>query len=188
VQRSVTAPQLVMRHYLRDEFSLVRGLLVDLYTEVYAHRLAEPASTLERFTWRLTANASLPGWEAVVGYDGTEPVGYIIGVPLPADTPYWIGLDPAPAADFVREDGTRSLATMELLVRAPWRGLGLSRRIHDELLVGRTEQRIAGSVEHSNPKLRSVYESWGYVYVGSKHPVHGGPLLDMIVREPPLSP
>lgn len=72
---------LTLRRYGRDDLDNVRPTLTDLYAEVYADRLSDPFFSVERFQERLDGHVSRPGWEAVVGWDGDQAVGYAYGSP-----------------------------------------------------------------------------------------------------------
>lgn len=102
----------------------VRELIVGIHVEVRGEfgLMDRPFYQRERFNERLTAYSSRPGWEAVVGYQGEEPVGYVFAVPLGEDTGWWSAEREPLAAKYVTEDGTRTLALNEILVRRQWRG------------------------------------------------------------------
>ncbi|KUO14539.1 hypothetical protein [Streptomyces dysideae] len=80
-----TTPATVeLRRYGRDDPDTIRQTLTDVYAEVYADRLSDPFFSIERFEERLEGHVSREPWEVVIGWDGTEPVGYAYGSPLPA--------------------------------------------------------------------------------------------------------
>ncbi|SHN19291.1 GNAT family N-acetyltransferase [Cryptosporangium aurantiacum] len=171
-----------LRHYRNP--SEVRDLLVNVYAEVYAHELNEPFSTIEAFSDRLAGHVTIPRWECVVGYDDAEPVAYIYGGSLRATTSWWHDLDPPVCGDFIREDGHRTLGIFELMVRRPWRKTGAAHAIHEELLADRPEQRASLAVDHAHPRVRAMYERWGYRFVGAHRPPGiAAPLLDIMVRD-----
>lgn len=164
----------------------IRDVLLDVYSEVYAAVLHEPFNTRDRFAQRLDGHVTGLRWEAVVGYDAGEPVGYIYGCALAPTTTWWNNLEP-PITDnaFTAETGDRTLAIFELMVRAPWRGTGTARRIHEELVTTRRELRSSLAVDREHPRVRTLYQSWGYRYVASDHPSPDAPLLDVMVRHLP---
>ncbi|MFE9440982.1 GNAT family N-acetyltransferase [Streptomyces sp. NPDC006602] len=82
---------------------------------------------------------------------------------------------------FTAETGHRTFALSELMVRAPWRGRGSARRIHDALLASRREQRAALLVHKDHIKVRALYEAWGYETVGEVVPFDGSPQLCAMV-------
>ncbi|MEV5936375.1 GNAT family N-acetyltransferase [Streptomyces sp. NPDC052079] len=168
--------------YDQEEFADIRPTLVSLYAEVYADQLPDPFFSVERFEQRLEGYASRPGWEAVVAYDGGEAAGYAFASTLPEGSAWWAGmLEPLPEEQ-TAEDGRRTLALFELMVRRPWRGTGIARRIHEELLAGRPEERVTLLVESSHPKVKGLYESWGYRNVGDQQPFPDAPVYATMMR------
>lgn len=171
-----------IRHYHASQLPEIRDLLVDVYAEVYADRLAEPFFSVERFAERLDGQLRSPNWAAVVGFDGGEVAGYAYGATRPANSTAWQGVQPAPDQELARENGRRTFFLFELMVRVPWRRTGAAARIHQELLRGRPEERVSLTVEHDHPRVRALYERWGYQYVGSTRPFPDAPLLDVMLR------
>lgn len=174
-----------------SDVSEVRQLILDIHVEVRGEfgLMDRPFYHRDRFEERLMAYSSRPGWEAVIGYDGDEPVGYVFAVPLGENTAWWSAeREPLPA-DFVREDGRRTLALNEILVRRPWRGAhgrGTARELHEELLAQRKEQRVTLLVNPalSGGRLKAVYESWGYKQIGSQQPFDDSPVFATMLRDP----
>jgi hypothetical protein len=35
-------------------------------------------------------------------------------------------------------------------------------------------------VEHEHPKVRHLYERWGYTFIGTRQPVPDAPILDVM--------
>ncbi|MFC5720031.1 GNAT family N-acetyltransferase [Streptomyces gamaensis] len=167
------ADGLDITHYGPGALPVIRRALLDIYGEVLADRLADPFHSVTRFGERLAAHAALPGWEVVVGYDRGRAVGYVYGAPLPAGSDWWSRLSPGLSGAETAEDGTRTLALYALFVRRAWRGTGAVRRLHDELLGGRSESRVTLMVEADRPRLRELYEGWGYAHVGDQRPGPG---------------
>ncbi|MFI9026283.1 GNAT family N-acetyltransferase [Streptomyces sp. NPDC053560] len=175
-----TAPELI--RYGEDQLDAIRPTLVALYGEVYEDQLSDPFFSIDRFTQRLNSHASRSGWEAVVAYDGGQAAGYAYAATLPEGSGWWRGmLDPLPEEE-AREDGKRTLALFELMVRRPWRGTGLAERIHEELLRTRTEERVTLLVEPTHPKVQRLYESWGYENIGDQRPFADSPVYATMVR------
>lgn len=114
-------------------------------------------------------------------------MGYVYGAPLQPGTQRWIGLDP-PVSDpeLVREDGRRTFGFFEIMLRRPWRGTGTAQHIHDLMLADRPEPRSCLSVDHEHPRVRAMYERWGYRYMGTRRPdLPDAPLLDAMLRVAP---
>ncbi|MGW0819894.1 GNAT family N-acetyltransferase [Streptomyces sp. NPDC002845] len=78
-------------------------------------------------------------------------------------------------------EGTFGLC--EIMVRTPWRGKGIARGIHDELMRLRTETRASLLVDSQRPKVRALYESWGYRKVGQMQPFEDSPRYDAMVLD-----
>ncbi|WP_367137714.1 MULTISPECIES: hypothetical protein [Streptomyces] len=68
------------------------------------------------------------------------------------------------------------------MVRRPWRGTGTAQRIHEELLSGRPEQRVTLLVDPAHPKVKALYERWGYRYIGDQRPFPDAPVYATMVR------
>lgn len=159
----------------------IRQVLLDIYAEVYADELDDPFSSVERFDERLTGHASRIEWECVIAYDAATPVGYAYGSALQPGARWWMHqLDPLPE-HYTEETGRRTLALFELMIREPWRGKGVGKRIHDELLVGRREERV--TLLCDDPKNKAKYQSWGYEHVGDQMPFPDSPLFHTMVRK-----
>ncbi|UQT55054.1 N-acetyltransferase [Streptomyces durmitorensis] len=169
-----------MRLERRDAAGLseIRPRLLDVYAEIFADRLGEEFHSVERFDERLEWNTEVPGFAAVVGYLDGQPVGYAYGCALQAGTRWWNGLrTPVPDGAIV-EDGGRTFALSELMVVGKVRGTAAAKAIHDELLRGRPEQRVTLLVEREHPKVRDLYEAWGYEWFGEVLPFADSPLYD----------
>ncbi|MGQ4389889.1 GNAT family N-acetyltransferase [Streptomyces sp. SAS_270] len=170
-------------HYGHDMLDTIHATLVSVYAEVYADDIAkDPFFSVDRFEDRLKGQAR-PGWEAVVAFDGGEAAGYAYGAPLPENAAWWRGMvKPLPEKE-IREDGQRTLALFEIMVRDPWRGTGLARRLHEELLAGRNEERVTLLVEPDHPNVKALYEEWGYQHIGDQQPFPDAPLYATMVRQ-----
>ncbi|RPK36348.1 hypothetical protein EES37_27120 [Streptomyces sp. ADI91-18] len=177
------APEITLHRYATDQLPTIRPTLVGVYAEVYEKEIGEdPFFSVDRFEGRLTGHSSRPSWEAVVAYDGGEAAGYAYAATLPQNTGWWAHmLQPLPEAD-TTEDGTRTLALFEIMVRAPWRGTGLAHRIHEELLASRTEERVTLLVEPGHPKVKTLYEGWGYQHIGDQQPFPDAPVYTTMLR------
>ncbi|KAB1989786.1 N-acetyltransferase [Streptomyces triticiradicis] len=169
----------------------VRELIVGIHVEVRGEfgLMGDPFYAPERFSDRLTTYASRPGWEAVVGYAGDEPIGYVFAVPLGADTGWWKSEKEPLPAEYTAEDGGRTLALNEILVRQQWRGAhgkGAAHALHEELLRERREKRVTLLVNplRSDGRLKAVYEAWGYKQVGSQQPFADSPVFASMMRDP----
>ncbi|WP_431959396.1 GNAT family N-acetyltransferase [Actinacidiphila sp. bgisy160] len=174
---------LELRRVGREGLDEVRQTLLDVFAEVYAHRMSDPFFSVERFDERLTGHAGRNSWEAVIGYDNGTPVGYAYGAALQPGARWWMHqLDPLPE-DYTEETGARTLALFELMTREQWRGQGIARRIHEELLAGRAEERVTLLVDPRKTEVKATYERWGYTNVGEQKPFPDSPLYATMVRQ-----
>ncbi|MEV4438078.1 GNAT family N-acetyltransferase [Streptomyces sp. NPDC049577] len=172
-----------LRRYEHADAKALRELLLDVHDECYAHS-DDPFDSRDTFAGYLDRWSGRTGWVCVIGYDDQEPAGYAYGAPLPADTRWWAPVDSLNQA-FTREDGRRTFAVSEIMVRPRWRGTGTARRIHDELLANRPEQRATLLVETSQPRVQALYETWGYKPVGQTPQDQDTPALTAMVRPLP---
>ncbi|MFE2410811.1 GNAT family N-acetyltransferase [Kitasatospora sp. NPDC059408] len=166
----------------------VRQAILDLHVEVRGDfgLMHLPFYSVERFGERLTGHSSRDGWEAVIGYDGGEPVGFCYVVPLGPTTQWWSSMITPVPEGFTTETGQRTLAFNEIAVRSAWRGKGVSKQLHDEVMSGRTEERATLLVDPNaaDGKLKAVYESWGYSEAGSQQPFSDSPVFSVMMKEP----
>ncbi|MBH1932871.1 GNAT family N-acetyltransferase [Streptomyces sp. AV19] len=135
----------------------------DAFRLVHAEAFAEPpygeseeevALTFRRFR----EEARRPGFRAALARVAAsgEPAGMALGRPLGADI-IWYGLLPEGVIPL-----PRTLALLELAVRAPWRGRGVARRLHDALLAGTGAEHVVLTVHCEAEPARAAYRSWGY--------------------------
>ncbi|MFE7646832.1 GNAT family N-acetyltransferase [Streptomyces phaeoluteigriseus] len=166
----------------------VRQTIVDIHVEVRQRDLGltGPFYSAERFGERLAGHSSQPGWEVVIAYDGSVPAGFAYGTPLSPSTRWWTAMTTPLPDGYTAETGKRTLALNEIVVRRAWRGTGLARRIHEELLAGREEERVTLLVnpKAGDGKVQSLYERWGYAKVGEQQPFADSPVFAAMMREP----
>ncbi|AUG79300.1 hypothetical protein CFP65_4556 [Kitasatospora sp. MMS16-BH015] len=177
------AATLTVTYYTGADVEAVEHRLIEVYAEVYQREAeADPFFTVERFTERLRAHASRPRWGCAFGEVDGEAVGYAYGFARTADY-RWQGLiTPAPAEDLAETD-TRTFALCEVMVRAPWRGTGIAHTLHEELMSHRIEERSHLLVEQDHPKVRALYERWGYQLTGVMQPYPDSPRYDSLIRQ-----
>ncbi|MFD7405969.1 GNAT family N-acetyltransferase [Streptomyces sp. NPDC059866] len=176
-----------IRHYTAEQLPEFRQTLLDIHAEV-RHRdfgLIGPFYEVERFDERLSSYASRPGWSAVVGYESGDAVGFAFGVPLGRDTRWWSAMITELPQGYTEEDGKRTVALNEIVVRKPWRGRGIAWQIHEEWLSQRTEQRVTLLVNPTagNGAVQAVYEAWGYRAVGRQQPFPDSPVFTSMTRD-----
>ncbi|GAA0653289.1 hypothetical protein GCM10009548_19140 [Streptomyces malaysiensis subsp. malaysiensis] len=112
-----------------------------------------------------------------------EPVGIAYGYPLSPSTGWWDRLITPVDDELRREDGRRTFGLMELAVRAPWRRLGVARRMHEAVLADTTAERVLLNARPDVKAAQAAYRSWGYRKVGEAHPWEGAVLHDVMVLD-----
>lgn len=165
-----------------------RQVLLDVYEDVYADQLADPFFSSPRYWERLQGYASREGFSIAIGeYDG-DTVGYALGYTLPEGSGWWRGLKTDVDDAELSEDGKRTFALTEIMVRQPWRRRGYARRLHDSLLAHRTEKRATLLVLPDNAPARAAYLSWGWRKLGELKPFDDAPTYDAMIVELPIGP
>ncbi|MGR3937246.1 N-acetyltransferase [Streptomyces sp. BRA346] len=159
----------------------IHSELLSVYADIYADRLGEEFHSVHRFDERLGWNTEVPGFGAAVGYAYGTPVGFAFGCTLQPGTRWWSGLRTSVPDEAVLETGSRTFALSELMVVETVRGTGAAKRIHDELLRPRNEERVTLLVEQAHPRVRARYEEWGYRWLGEVMPFPDAPLYDAMV-------
>ncbi|MEU1281808.1 GNAT family N-acetyltransferase [Streptomyces sp. NPDC005805] len=180
----MTSDGIELRH--ATGIDTVWNTLIEVYAEVRADRLHDPHYSVERYGERLARHAAEPGWEAVIGYDEDEPVGYAYVNTLQPDDRWWRRMA-TPLPEGCTDRPTAALK--EIMLRVPWRGTGAARRIHDELLASRPEEQVSLLVnpEAGEGKVKALYERWGYREISVQQPAADGPVLTAMLRPIPAA-
>jgi GNAT superfamily N-acetyltransferase len=167
--------ELTFQRYNGAGARAARDTVCLVHQDAYAEAIAsgDPFDSVDEFMRRFESytRPENTGFELVIGYtsDG-EPVGQTWGWPLTPSTGWWTGLEGEPEPGFTREDGRRTFALSEIMVRKAWTGRGLAHALHDELLGTRPEQRATLLVEPDNERAERAYTSWGWRQVGRLRP------------------
>jgi ribosomal protein S18 acetylase RimI-like enzyme len=165
----------------RNAVPELREELLVVHADARADLLDQSFYTVDRFGERLDAYAADPTFSLVTGHAGGELVGYAFGGTLPDKTRWWTGLRDAKDPDVTRETGRRTFGFRELLVRKRYQGHGIGRRLHDEMLADRPEERATLLVRVDNP-ARELYLRWGWTVVGTVQPFPDAPIMEAMVR------
>ncbi|MFM9447344.1 GNAT family N-acetyltransferase [Streptomyces acidiscabies] len=168
--------------YGHADAGTIRKLLLDVHDEVY-EGADDPLADRSTFAEFVDSWSGRAGFACVVGYDQDEPIGYAYGAPLSDATTWWAMVTPHLPPEFTAENGVRTFALSELMVRGRWRGTGASQAIHHELLRGRREERVTLLVHKAHRGVRALYETWGYQVMGEAVPFEGAPELCAMVLE-----
>ncbi|MGW0845906.1 N-acetyltransferase family protein [Streptomyces sp. NPDC002787] len=157
----MTVDPLTTNHYTDGRLAEIRGTLLDVYADVYAEDIAtNPFFSVERFEERLEGHVAAGGWGCVVAGIGGEVGGFTYG--------------------FTARDDATTFKLCENMLREKWRRRGISRVMHDELMSQRREERAELLVRRERPRLRAMYETWGYEHAGEKLPFPDAPLYDVM--------
>lgn len=133
----------------------------DLLQEIQrVYAAAFPGYSLEDHERRTRRQTGASGFEAVTARLGGELIGMVYGLPLAPGSAWWDGLDPAAPDDFTIETGSRTFAVIDLAVVPEHRGQGLGRRLMDELLRHRPEERATLATNPARTSLQQMYERW----------------------------
>ena len=162
---------------MRDAVSMI-------HREAYAQRIksGDPFSADEAFMRRFDSYTAIAGFDMILAFLDGHPVGQAWGWPLGSDTQWWDGLSAEPEPGFTMEDGTRTFALSELMVRQAYTGRHIARALHDELLRGRTEGRATLLVNPANEAAYEIYRRWGWRKVASLRPGWpDAPLFDVLI-------
>jgi ribosomal protein S18 acetylase RimI-like enzyme len=170
-----------LRHYSASEADESVDQLVDLYLAVYPG--GDEFHSEDRYRRQLSLHMQRAGWELVTATVSGELVGYIYGFALAAQTRWWEGIQEPVPAGLTDEDGKRTFALSELLVRPAWRRRGIARALHDELIGSRTEERATLLARPGNAAAQAAYRSWGWRRITRLRPSwENAPTFDVLVR------
>ena len=183
----MTSTRLMTRAFDTLGARAIQDQLFALYAQVYAEQLSDPFYSVGRFAERFAGHSERPGFRLITGEVDGELVGYTYGGPLPGRTKWWQGLRGEIAPDLLTEDGRRTFALNEIMVKEAWRRRGIARSLHDVLLADRPEQRATLLVDPGNTPARTAYFSWGWELLGHLQPFPDAPVYDALVVELPLS-
>jgi GNAT superfamily N-acetyltransferase len=177
------APELIIELCGADGLYRQRNEVLAVYAEANADRLDDPFYTVERYWARLEAYAARQGFSIATGRVDGQLTGYALGFTLPAGARWWTGFKGEVDPELLAEDGYRSFAFNELMVRPGWRRRGYARALHDALLGPRQESRATLLVRPDNLAARSAYLPWGWYKLGELQPFADAPVFDALVRE-----
>jgi ribosomal protein S18 acetylase RimI-like enzyme len=184
--------QLTFRRFDGAQAREDRATVEDIYLHSYVELIAtgDPFRTGAEFMRRFDSYTSPRnvGFELVQARLDDVAVGQTWGWPLSSESAWWGGLtlddQDADPASFTAEDGARTFGLSELMVRSEYTGQGIARKLHDELLGGRSEQRATLLVAPTNTRAYSTYLRWGWYKVGSLRPSWpDAPLFDVLIHD-----
>jgi GNAT superfamily N-acetyltransferase len=149
-----------------------------VYQEVYAEPPynSGPLFDPRRFDERTRRQAERDGFTLVTARrTDHELIGYSFGLRF-AEGIWWSGDATPPPSHILSQP---KFAVIELVVRRPFRGRGLGRRLLDTLLAGRTEP-FAVLTSYADAPARDLYRRWGWTQIGSAQHTADSPALDSL--------
>ncbi|ALG10444.1 GNAT superfamily N-acetyltransferase [Kibdelosporangium phytohabitans] len=158
--------------------------VVRMHAEIYAEPRfgGDPYFADRSFRDRLMIGLRQPGFELLLAELAGEPAGCFYGWALPSYTRWWTPLKDTLPSGMTAETGDRTVFIQEIMVRAPWRGRGIARRMHDDFLTGRSEERALLCVQPDNEPARSAYLRWGWEWVATTRFGAQSPVFDCLVK------
>lgn len=186
----MTGEKIEFRHYDAHGARELRDVVEDIYARSYTEAIATggPFHSVSAFMNRFDSYVRRDDFALVVAYDQGEPAGQSWGWPLGPDTGWWGGLLTETEPGFTDEDGTRTFALSEIMVREDLTGRGIAHALHDELLGARHEQRATLLVEPDNETAYRAYVRWGWQRVAQLRPAWpDAPIWDVLILPLPLS-
>lgn len=155
--------------------------------ELYADSFFPPPhnqgpAQLDRMAKAWPGRLQAPGFRLVVAEHRGTPIGCIYAHQLAATTKWWDhALGPIPAEITTEFEG-RTLAVIDMMVRAEWRRGGVATAMHSHLLVDRAEERATLLVDPINEPALAAYARWGYETVGRIQPFPDMPRFKAMVK------
>lgn len=180
-----------LRQYDSAGAFAVRHTVRDIYIDAYIKAIAsgDPFSTVEAFMRRFDVFVKRDGFVMVLACIGDQPVGQSWGWPLDdkAGARWWAGLLSEPESGFTSENGERTFALSEIMVRQDYTSQHIAHMLHNELLLARTEERATLLVQPDNTTAYQAYLHWGWRKVAQLRPGWtDAPLFDVLVLPLPL--
>jgi GNAT superfamily N-acetyltransferase len=177
-------PQLRFSRHSTADADTIRATVEAIYRDSYSEQQqADPFSAPDAWMRRFDVYAAISGFDLVIAYAADDqPVGQAWGWPLAAKTDWWTGLVSEPVPGFTVEDGRRTFALSEIMVREDHAGRGIAHALHDELLRGRSEERATLLVRPANTFAYRAYTRWGWQQVAALRPDWpDSPMFDVLI-------
>ncbi|WP_280184733.1 MULTISPECIES: GNAT family N-acetyltransferase [Nocardia] len=190
-EQSVPIEGIDFQHYTAAEARELRDEVERIFRDSYidaiesGEEFESPEAFMHRFD-AYTDPARAGAFELVIARLDGELCGQAWGWPLTAETAWWDGLrlDEGDQVSFTAENGSRTFAFSEIMVRKQFTGRGIASALHDELLEGRPEQRATLLVRPDNHRAYSNYRRWGWYCVGTLRPSWpDAPQFDVLMRD-----
>lgn len=134
-----------------------------------------------RFLKRMKGYASRPFFRFITAHVGGELVGFTTTASLIPSSTWWEEMTPKQPPEFYPEDGSRTLAIFDVLVKEDFRGHKIATELHRLSVKDITFQRV--TLLSSKPQ-QPAFDMWlhfGYEIIGNK-PMQNGPQLSVFLK------
>ena len=162
--------------------------LVDAYAEIYdvPPYAGDPFFSVTSYAERLHAALDMKGFETVTASLDGQLIGYVHGVTLSADKPWWASLgDARPAAAQTAAEADEIFWLRELMVRPAHTNHGIGKHLHDAVIAGRTNQPWTTlTCIIDNEPAHGAYLRWGYQIMGRIKHAPESPVYDAMLLRP----
>lgn len=128
-------------------------------------------------------NGTNPSFKIVSAWIGDQLIGFASGASLPSGTQWWEGIKESLPERFNEEDGNRTLALLDIVVKRNLRSQGVGHQLHSKLLEGRGEERVTLMCSASRQPAYSIWQHWGYKKVGTTRSEGGEIVWDVLIRQ-----
>jgi len=185
----MTSDDLQFQRYDAANARALREVVEDIYSGSYIDAIATggPFHSVSAFMTRFDSYIKRDGFDLMIAYYQGEPVGQTWGWPLEPGTGWWDGLLTETDPGFTEEDGKRTFALSEIMVREDLTGHGIAHALHDQLLSNRHEHRATLLVEPDNATAYRAYTRWGWRRVAELRPAWpDAPIWDVLILPLPL--
>ncbi|MEV6028362.1 GNAT family N-acetyltransferase [Streptomyces sp. NPDC052036] len=185
---TTSVPRLSLRRHTPGEAKEIADELIAVYADVYnvAPYIGDPFFAEPTYINRLYAAFDMPGFEVVTARleDGTL-AGYVHGVTLDPERAWWVSLSGARPTEVVQAAERGEVFWLRELMTLPlYQNMGIGRRLHDEMVIGRAEPWTTLTCIIDNEPARSAYPRWGYEEIGRVRHAAGSPLYDAMTLHP----
>ncbi|WP_067479488.1 GNAT family N-acetyltransferase [Actinomadura hibisca] len=180
---------LILTSHTGEHAHRIAPAVLDLYNEVYdvPPYQSDPFFSPEIAAIRLDKALGMKGFQVITAHHGQELAGFVYGVTLLADAPWWDSLQ-VDADLRARVDEEEIAWLRELAVRAPWRSAGIGRALHDRFVSDRTtvynQPWTALTCIIDNEPAHSAYRKWGYQIIGKIKHAPESPVYDAMLLPP----
>lgn len=142
--------------------------------------------TKDRFRKKLLDDyATRPDFKIAMLWRGQKITGYPYGFPLQQETLWWDGIspdEPLPSG-YVEEDGCRTVALIDIVVKRDARGQKLGSQLHAAFLKEYLADRVTLLSEPVLQPAYSVFQHWGYERIGTTANTKSGRLVAVLVGQ-----